>query len=78
MPAAVEGIVWLLIVYVVLMIIGDIADYLIGLAVEKVWGPQASLSVFLLLYFVFLWVSWVVAVRITKPEGEPLPGRMAG
>jgi len=62
---------WLLIVYVGLVLVGDIADYLIGLFVERMWGPQASLVVFLALYFVFLWVAWVVAVKITEPRAEP-------
>ena len=62
---------WLLIVYVGLVIVGDIADYLIGLVVEQMWGPQASLVVFLALYFIFLWVAWVVAVKITEPGAEP-------
>jgi hypothetical protein len=57
----------LLIVYVILMIVGDVIAYLIGLTVEHFW-PQASLPVFLALYFVFLWVSWQVAVRITAPK----------
>jgi len=33
--------------------LGDIADYLIGLVVERIW-PQASLLIVLVLYFVFL------------------------
>jgi hypothetical protein len=62
---------WLLIVYVALVLVGDVADYLIGLVVERMWGPQASLVVFLALYFVFLWVAWVAAVKITQPRDEP-------
>jgi hypothetical protein len=62
---------WLLIVYVGLVLVGDLADYLIGLVVEQMWGAQASLVVFLALYFVFLWVAWVVAVKITEPRAEP-------
>jgi hypothetical protein len=62
---------WLLIVYVGLVLVGDVADYLIGLFVERMWGQQASLVVFLVLYFVFLWVAWVVAVKITQPSAEP-------
>ena len=58
--------------YVALMALGDIADYLIGLLVERIW-PQASLLIFLLLYFVFLWVAWLLAVKLT----EPRPGRLA-
>jgi len=61
---------WLLIVYIGLVLVGDIADYLIGLFVERMWGQQASLVVFLALYFLFLWVAWVVAVKITEPRDE--------
>jgi hypothetical protein len=53
--------------YVAFMITGDFAAYFIGLFVEYEWGSQASLIVFLALYFLFLWVSWVLAVWITKP-----------
>jgi len=49
------------------MALGDIADYLIGLVVERIW-PQASLLIFLVLYFVFLWIAWLLAVRLTEPK----------
>jgi hypothetical protein len=62
---------WLLIVYIGLVLVGDAVDYMIGLAVERMWGAQASLVVFLLLYFVCLWVAWVAAVKITAPRAEP-------
>jgi membrane protein implicated in regulation of membrane protease activity len=54
--------------YVVFMITGDIAAYLIGLFSEYEFGSQVSLIVFLVLYFLFLWVSWVLAVWMTKPK----------
>ena len=53
--------------YVGFMALDDIADYLIGLFVERTW-PQASLMIFLLLYFVFLWVAWLLAVKLTEPR----------
>ena len=31
------------------------------------------LIVFLALYFLFLWVSWMLAVRLTKPKVAELP-----
>jgi hypothetical protein len=65
--------VWLMMVYVGLMVVGDVADYLIGLVVERMWGQQVSLFVFLILYFVFLWVAWVLAVRLTEPPAEVSP-----
>ena len=57
----------LLIVYVALVILGDVAAYLIGLSVEY-YRPQLSLPIFLFLYFFFLWVAWVAAVKITAPR----------
>jgi hypothetical protein len=42
----------LLIVYLTLMITGDIAAYLIGLVIERN-APTASLPAFLAMYFVF-------------------------
>jgi hypothetical protein len=66
----------LLVCYVVLMILGDIAAYLIGLSVEHFW-PSASLAVFLFLYFLFLWVSWVIAVWLTKPSAAAAEATLA-
>jgi len=57
----------LLIVYLVLMIIGDFVAYLIGLVIERTF-PSASLPAFLAMYFLFLWVAWIIAVRITEPK----------
>ena len=54
----------------------DVADYLIGLVVERLW-PQASLVIFLVLYFVFLWVAWLLAVRITRPKGGEQVARLS-
>ena len=52
------------------MIAGDLAAYFIGLVIvtEREFGSEASLIVFLTLYFLFLWVSWVLAVRVTEPK----------
>jgi cation transporter-like permease len=60
----------LLIVYVVLVIAGDFVAYFIGLAIERT-VPAASLPAFLAMYFLFLWVAWVIAVRITQPRAQP-------
>ena len=59
----------LLIVYVALMIAGDFVAYLTGLAIERE-APAASLPAFLAMYFLFLWVAWVIAVRITQPRAQ--------
>jgi hypothetical protein len=62
--------------YVAFMIAGDIAAYVIGFLVEVEFGSHVSLIVFLALYFLFLWVAWVLAVWLTKPEhAEPESAR---
>jgi hypothetical protein len=61
----------LILYYVVFMITGDIAAYLIGLGIERAFGTQVSLVAFLTLYFLFLWVAWVLAVWVTEPKRVP-------
>jgi len=62
--------------YVAFMIAGDLAAYVIGLLTELEFGGHVSLIVFLVLYFLFLWVAWVLAVWLTKPRhGEPESAR---
>lgn len=60
----------LIIYYVVFMIAGDFASYLIGLVVEREFGSHVSLIVFLVLYFLFLWIAWLLAVRLTEPRRQ--------
>jgi hypothetical protein len=52
-----ERTVTLILYYVAFMIGGDLAAYFLGLFVEYEWGTHASLIVFLVLYFFFLWVA---------------------
>jgi hypothetical protein len=49
------------------MITGDVIAYIIGLGIERT-APAASLPAFLAMYFLFLWVAWIIAVRITQPR----------
>jgi len=51
-----------------LVLVGDLADYLIGLIVEREFGSHASLIVFLALYALVLWVAWLLAVWMTAPK----------
>jgi hypothetical protein len=60
--------VQLIVYYVVFMIAGDLAAYFLGLIVEREFGSNVSLIVFLVLYFLFLWVAWLLAVRMTEPK----------
>ncbi len=63
----------LLIYYVVFMVAGDFVAYFLGRFVEYEWGSYASLVVFLALYFLFIWVSWVLEVRVTRPKVAEQP-----
>ena len=54
--------------YVAFMVVGDFVAYLLGLFTEYEWDSYASLVVFLALYFLSLWLSWVLAVWVTKPK----------
>ncbi len=58
---------WLLVTYIVLAIVGNAVIYFIGLAVEQMW-PVASLPLYLLMFFLVLWVSWLAAVKLTEPK----------
>jgi hypothetical protein len=66
--------VQLIVYYLVFMVAGDLAAYFIGLVVERTLGGQVSLIVFLALYFLFLWISWLLAVRLTEPKRVPAAG----
>jgi hypothetical protein len=57
----------LMLTYIVLALIGNAIIYFIGLGIERVW-PVASLPLYLLMFFVVLWVSWLGAVKLTEPK----------
>jgi hypothetical protein len=57
---------WVLAIYVVLMIIGDLIDVGIGAVASKAWGDPISLPIFLACYFVTLAIAWVIAVWIAE------------
>jgi hypothetical protein len=58
----------LIIYYIVIMLMFNVATVLIGFAVESLFGSVVSLIVFLSLYFVTLWAAWVISVWLTKPK----------
>jgi hypothetical protein len=61
----------LIFLYLGLVATGDVLAYLIGLFVEYEWGSNASMIIFLAIYFLTLWVAWVLAVRLTEPKKAP-------
>jgi membrane protein implicated in regulation of membrane protease activity len=63
-----DRVVELIVYYVIFMIAGDLAAYFIGLITEREFGSQVSLIVFLTFYFLFLWIAWLLAVRVTEPK----------
>jgi hypothetical protein len=58
----------LIIVYVILMVIGDLIDFGIGFAASRMWSDAASMPIFLGAYFLTLWIAWFLAVKITEPK----------
>ena len=54
----------LLAYYIVFVLVGMVAAYLIGRAVEQ-WSASASLPVFLACFFFVFWAAWRLAVRVT-------------
>jgi len=57
---------WVLLIYVVLMVIGDVLDYFIGMGAAAIWGDAISLPIFLAAYFATLAIAWIIAVRIAE------------
>jgi membrane protein implicated in regulation of membrane protease activity len=58
----------LILYHVAFIIAASIADYLIGLIVEREFGSHASLIAFLALYVLSSWLAWRFAVWMTKPK----------
>jgi hypothetical protein len=62
----------LLIYYTLISLALDVGAVFLCLAIEQV-VPWASMPIFLALYFLILWVSWIFAVRLTAPADETAP-----
>ena len=58
---------WILIIYVLIVVIGEAVVVAIGLALDRMY-PIASLPVSLSLFFVVLAFGWPLAVRWTEPK----------
>ena len=58
---------WILIVYVLIVVVGEAVVVAIGLALDRIY-PLASLPVSLTLFFAVLAFGWPLAVRLTEPK----------
>ena len=58
---------WILIIYVLIVVVGEAAVIAIGLALDRIY-PLASLPVSLSLFFAVLAFGWPLAVRWTAPK----------
>ena len=58
---------WILIVYVLIVVVGEAGVVAIGLALDRI-VPLASLPVSLSLFFAVLAFGWPLAVRWTEPK----------
>jgi hypothetical protein len=54
-----------ILVYVVIVLIGNAAAVVIAGEVER-FSQSASLMVFFVLFALIFWVGWILAVRITE------------
>jgi hypothetical protein len=66
----------LLITYVVCLIVGQSVTLWVGVLIDRMYSPAASLPVSIGLYFVMFWLCWKVAVKVTEPKpANPEPPR---
>ena len=57
----------ILIVYILIVLVGESIAITLGLYLDRAY-PVASLPISLTVFFAVLWLSWVLAVRLTKPK----------
>jgi hypothetical protein len=62
-----EKIMWIMVIYVAIVLVSESIVVAIGLALDRIYRA-ASLPVSLSLFFIMLWLSWVLAVRLTEPK----------
>ena len=58
---------WILIVYVLIVVVGEAVVVAIGLTLDRIY-PLASLPVSLSLFFAVLGFGWPLAVRLSDPK----------
>jgi hypothetical protein len=58
---------WIMVIYVLIVLVSESIVVGIGLALDRIYRA-ASLPVSLSLFFAVLWLSWILAVHLTKPR----------
>jgi len=53
--------------YLALSLAADVVAVFLCLWIERYW-PEASMPIFIGLYFGILWGAWVIAIRLTEPK----------
>jgi len=61
------GGISLLILFVIILLVGQAISVEIGLLVERHGTPNAGLLTFIFCYFTMFWIAWRFAVRVTEP-----------
>jgi hypothetical protein len=63
----------LVIAYIICLVIGQSITIGVGLTIDRLYSPAASLPVSIAMYFLVFWVAWKIAVRITEPHSASAP-----
>ena len=58
----------LLLVFLVILLIGQSISIGLGLLVERHVSPYTGLVTFIACYFAMFWLAWRFAVRLTQPH----------
>jgi hypothetical protein len=58
----------LLVVFLVMVIVGQSISISLALIVERIVSPDPGLRTFIALYFTMFWVAWKLSLRITAPN----------
>ena len=58
---------WIMAVYILIVLVGEAIAIAIGLVLDRTY-PFYSLPISLSLFFIVLWLSWLLAVRLTEPK----------
>jgi hypothetical protein len=57
----------LLVVFILILVLGEGLVILLGLTVERLFSPYTGLITFIILYFATFWFAWKAAVWLTEP-----------